>query len=407
MSFLSSYPEPEELVRTDRPNGSPLPVNAHIHTPYSFSAFESVAQAFDLARSEGIKVLGINDFYTASGHPEFLAEAKRAKIFPLFNMEFISLSSEERDKGMRVNDPNNPGRMYFCGKGLRSPFSVSTDSQTKIEGVREANARRIQGMVEKVADLLGSVRAPFGLGFEELRTAYAKELVRERHVARAVADKAAKHFGSEDALRRFYTTLFGGSPPKANLNNSAKLEGEIRSRLLKSGGSCYVPESPEAFLEFSEVRDIVVDAGGIPCYPVLLDNEAGEYTEFEGEFEALADNLARKGVPAVELIPVRNGVDALTRFVRFFDERGFVITFGTEHNTPELIPLTVACRDRVPLDDYLRGVGYTGACVVAAHQYLGAKGRDGLGAAGGPVSSKKRAELADLGDGVIRRFLGE
>jgi len=381
-------------------------VNAHIHTPYSFSAFESVAHAFELARSEGIKVLGINDFYTASGYSEFLAEAEQTRIFPLFNMEFISLSREERDKGMRVNDPNNPGRMYFCGKGLRSPFSVSSDSRGKIEAVRAANAQRVRRMTENVAELLGSVDAPFELGFEELRTTYAKELVRERHIARAVADKAARHFASEDALRGFYATLFGGTPPKADLSDSAKLEGEIRSRLLKSGGLCYVPESAEAFLEFGEVREVVVDAGGIPCYPVLLDNEAGEYTEFEGDFEALADNLTRKGVPAVELIPVRNGIEALTRFVRFFDDRGFVVTFGTEHNTPELIPLTVACRNHVPLDDYLRGVGYTGACVVAAHQYLGAKGRDGLSAKDGPVSSKQRAELARLGDAVIRHFLG-
>jgi hypothetical protein len=261
-------------------------------------------------------------------------------------------------------------------------------------------------MVDKVAELLASVNAPFGLGFQELRGDYAKELVRERHIARAIADKAATHFASEDSLRRFYTSLFGGTAPKADLADSAKLQGEIRSRLLKSGGACYVAESPEAFLEFSEVRDIIVDAGGIPCYPVLLDNEAGEYTEFEGDFEALADNLARKGVPAIELIPVRNGIEALTRFVRFFHQRGFVITFGTEHNTPELIPLTVSCRNRVPLDDYLFGVGYTGACVVAAHQYLVARGQEGVSAAEGPVSSERRTELAGLGDGVIKHFLG-
>jgi len=38
-------------------------VNAHMHTPYSFSAFDSVTQALDMAAEEEVKVVGINDFY--------------------------------------------------------------------------------------------------------------------------------------------------------------------------------------------------------------------------------------------------------------------------------------------------------------------------------------------------------
>lgn len=37
-------------------------VNAHIHTPYSFSAFGSIDQALDAALAEDVKVVGINDF---------------------------------------------------------------------------------------------------------------------------------------------------------------------------------------------------------------------------------------------------------------------------------------------------------------------------------------------------------
>ena len=45
-------------------------VNAHLHTPYSFSAFESIDQALDMAAAEGVKVVGINDFYSTDGYKE-------------------------------------------------------------------------------------------------------------------------------------------------------------------------------------------------------------------------------------------------------------------------------------------------------------------------------------------------
>ena len=37
-------------------------VNAHLHTPYSFSAFVDVVDALDRAATEGVRVVGINDF---------------------------------------------------------------------------------------------------------------------------------------------------------------------------------------------------------------------------------------------------------------------------------------------------------------------------------------------------------
>ena len=42
-------------------------VNAHIHTPYSFSAFGSVSEALDRAAAEGVRIVGINDFYSTDG----------------------------------------------------------------------------------------------------------------------------------------------------------------------------------------------------------------------------------------------------------------------------------------------------------------------------------------------------
>ena len=48
-----------------------IDVNAHLHTPYSFSAFKDVRQALDMAAAEGVEVVGINDFYSLDGYREW------------------------------------------------------------------------------------------------------------------------------------------------------------------------------------------------------------------------------------------------------------------------------------------------------------------------------------------------
>ncbi len=92
-------------------------VNAHMHTPYSFSAFSDVNDALDRAVAEEVKVVGINDFYTTEGYQEWAEGCSKRNLYPLFGIEFISLNEEDQKKGLRVNDPANPGRTYLSGKG--------------------------------------------------------------------------------------------------------------------------------------------------------------------------------------------------------------------------------------------------------------------------------------------------
>ena len=83
-----------------------LDVNAHLHTPYSFSAFASIGQALDLAAGEGVNVVGINDFYSMDGYAAWKEGCSARKLFPLFGIEFIALNAEDQAAGLRVNDPN-------------------------------------------------------------------------------------------------------------------------------------------------------------------------------------------------------------------------------------------------------------------------------------------------------------
>ena len=89
----------------------------------------------------------------------------------------------------------------------------------------------------------------------------------------------------------------------------------------------------------------------------------------------------------------------------FFTEKDLSITFGTEHNTPEMIPLTVTARGGEPLDESLKKIAWEGACVIAAHQYLRADGRQGYVLPDGKHSKQQKEDLTILGQLVIEYFL--
>ena len=405
-NFLHAFPQPDDLRKWHK--GKKFPpareTNAHIHTPASFSAFGSIEQIFVIAAKEGIEVLGINDFYTADGYEPFHDLAVKQNIFPLFSIEFIGLLREEQQKGIRVNDPENPGRTYLCGKGLDFPFHLPGPFSVILEKVKEESQRQIRQMIEKLNVHASSAGLDMVWDYDTIRSAFAEKLVRERHLARAVRSAVWKTAATPGEQRTLLQRLFSGVDPKANVNSAAAVENEIRSRLLKAGGPAFVGEDPEAFLEIGQVKSIIHAAGGLPCYPVLLDNRQGEMTAFEQDWPALMDKLRNLGIGLVEMIPLRNDAAVLERFVRLFHRNNFVVTFGTEHNTPDLIPLTIRSRDGNVLDDDLRHIGYEGACVVAAHQYCRARGMKGYTGEDGQPRMEQKQAFAELGRAVIDRF---
>jgi hypothetical protein len=81
------------------------------------------------------------------------------------------------------------------------------------------------------------------------------------------------------------------------------LENEIRANLLKAGGRAFVEEDADTFLTLDEITEIIRDAGGICCYPVLLDDKNGNYTEFEISFPRLHEELKKHHVSCIELNP--------------------------------------------------------------------------------------------------------
>jgi len=408
-SFLTTFPPFKILKKEMQKLSWPdfREVNSHIHTPYSFSAFPDMETIFRMAKDENISVLGINDFFVTDGYDAFHTGSLKNKIFPLFNIEFIGLLKEEQKKGIRINDPNNPGRIYFCGKGLDYPFSPGLVQKLKLNTVIRESQYQMKAMITKLNKLIEPVNPSMMLSYESIKKQYAHDLVRERHLAKALRFAAEKNYPDPAERLKFIESVYGDKKSKSGVGNATMLENEIRSNLLKSGGGAFVEENEDSFLELDSIMKIILKAGGIPCYPVLLDDPSGNYTEFEKDKNKLHETLSAKRIGCIELIPGRNSLSNLREFVKFFHERNYLITFGTEHNTPDLSPLTVYGRGSEPIDDELKRISWESVCVIAAHQYLRAQGMQGYVLSNGTPSIDQKRDLTYLGKLVIEFYLSK
>ena len=87
----------------------------------------------------------------------------------------------------------------------------------------------------------------------------------------------------------------------------------------------------------------------------------------------------------------------LEKYASYLHEQGFVVTFGSEHNTPKMEPIRLFARGGVPLSERLREINYKGACVIAAHQHLVAQGLQGYLDDKGEADRSRRDEYISLG----------
>jgi hypothetical protein len=403
MNFLSKFPESRALL-AEFPDMEVLEVNAHVHTPYSFSAFADVPEIFDRALAENIAVLGIKDFFVTDGYETFCNQAVKSGIFPLFNVEFIGLLKDEQQQGIRINDPANPGRCYFSGKGLNYPFHAAQQTVQKLQHAIHESQDQVKAMIEKANNWFHTIQAGISLNYSQIKTRYAQELVRERHVAKAIRIAVEEKYLDDDVRKAFYKILFNGKPLSSNPADIPGIENEIRANLLKSGGMAFIEEKETAFMPLEQITGMILDAGGIPCYPVLLDDKNGQYTEYEKDPAKLWKELTERQIACIELIPGRNDASHLAPFMDYFNKRDFIVLLGTEHNTPDMIPLTCDTRGKKPLDLRFKRISYEGACVVAAHQYLQARGKAGFTGNNGEPRVAEKHEFISLGNAVIHYF---
>lgn len=378
-------------------------VNAHMHTPYSFSAFSDVNDALNRAVDEDVKVVGINDFYTADGYDEWAVGCKIRHLCPLFNIEFISLNKDDQKAGLKVNDPANPGRTYLSGKGLAYPFKLEEPLATQLVEVQNESLSQVSSMCNKLNDLFKANNIEILLDIYWIKKELTRGLIRERHLAKALRLKVYDYCENDRSrIKTVLEKLFNGKELKSDPDNIAGVENEIRANLLKAGGIAFVPEDPKAFLPIKTVCQIIIAAGGIPTYPFLADNENGLYTEFENDLDGVAAQLTQRGFHSVEFITTRNDIKLLEKYADYLYNQGFVVTFGSEHNSPVMEPVELFARNHTPLTDKLMKINYEGACVIAAHQFLISQGLEGYIDKNGYADRSKRNDYVNLGDQLIK-----
>ncbi len=384
-------------------------VNTHVHLPPNFSAFETVEDAVASAAAEGVRVLGASNFHDRRIYGRFADAAAAAGILPLFGMESISIIDAQRDAGMKVNDPANPGRIYLCGKGV-DPFATPTaTADALVAQARDADEARMRAMVSLLADRFAAAGVETALTAEGIAEDVAERagcpsdwvVLQERHVAMAFQE--ALFLGvAPERREEFLSRAFGG-PASTSTRHPIAVQDEIRTRLMKAGRPAFVPESP---VSFDDAYQLVLGAGGIPCYPTLADG-ASPICPWEEPPDALAQRLLGVGIHVAELIPNRNAPAVVDAYVAAFRRAGLLVLAGTEHNTRQRISLQPRCADGSLPSAGARDAFWEATCVVAAHQHLRASGQpgfvDGRGELnpGFPDAPSRTRWFAELGADLI------
>jgi len=307
--------------------------NTHIHTNESFSVFRSPTEAVWQAVREGLAVFGINDHYTVAGHEEFGRACDVARIPAAFSLEAVAMDRVAEAGGALMNDPDNPGRVYLCGKGVTRIPSGSSDAMKQLSKLRVALARRNQRMTDKVGELFQARLGTRGPGWQDVVRLTPRGNVTERHVAQAMLVRLRGWATSHDIpLPEAVARCCQDTPP---VTDDVSLQGFIRAKLLKAGGVCYVAESARAFISVEEMRDMFLAFGAIPTYPVL----GNPVTDNEKDIDDLLGRLESLGIFAIEVIPHRNTRERLAEIVEAAKRRYWPVFNGTEHNTPERMSL--------------------------------------------------------------------
>ena len=91
--------------------------------------------------------------------------------------------------------------------------------------------------------------------------------------------------------------------------------------------------------------------------------------------------------------------------MQYFHNEGFVVTLGSEHNTPAMEPIELFARKKTELSPLVKEINFKGACVVAAHQYLVAREGWGYLDKDGKPALENREQFVELGSALIEYLI--
>ncbi len=416
MRVLCELATPEQIrawARTGAALAPDVKTNLHVHLPPNYSAFESVEQAIELARQQDIRVLGASTYYDFHVYRAFVDLAVQRGVFPICGLEIVLRMDECARAGTLINDPGNPGKMYLCGKGITRFDAMTPTARELLERVRRNDEDRMERMVERIAAIFLDAGVATDLVAQRIIEQIAQRygclpshvVLQERQVAAAFQEALFDRVPAAERSERL-TQMFETKPASAP-DDPGGIQAEIRTHLMKAGKPAFVEEQ---FIDFADARRLILELGGIPCYPTLADG-AKQICEYERPVAELIGRIQGLGLHCAEFIPVRNTPEVLTKYVLSMRSAGIVVTAGTEHNTPDLLPLAPTCLKGAPIPPAVADVFLEGACVVAAHAFLTLHGECGYVDSDGELCpgydsvEKRIAAFRVMGAVVLRRYV--
>ena len=352
-------------------------VNTHVHLPPNFSAFDSPEQAVRLAAAEGVWVVGSSNYYDFRAYRRFAAAAAVAGVVPLFGLEINTFASDL--VGMRINDPSNPGRFNLCGKGI-TRFDPPLDSAARrMAAIRGASDERMSSMTARLSEWFARAGLDGAPTHSQIVATVAERCgvpadwvsLQERHIAEAFQELLFRSVPAEERATALGRMLPGFV--RVDTSDEVAVQEAIRSNLMKFGTPAFVPEAP---VLYDDGYRLILELGGIPCYPIFAD-AASPISDFEDPPEALAERLLDRAIYCAELFPVRNEPEVVDRYVEVLRGAGIVVMAGTDHNTRRMIPLALTVLGGAPLSERAQAAFWEATCIVAAHQELSAAGHPG------------------------------
>jgi len=92
------------------------------------------------------------------------------------------------------------------------------------------------------------------------------------------------------------------APTSVDATDAVAVQEAIRSNLMKAGKPAFVPE---AAVSFDDAYRLILELGGIPCYPILADG-ASPICPFETRRRSLQSGCSSRH-PLRRVDPGRNG----------------------------------------------------------------------------------------------------
>jgi hypothetical protein len=324
----------------------------------------------------------------------------------LFGTEIIALETDLQEQGIRVNDPGNPGRHYICGKGISRFEQLSPKADRLLSGIRSNDTLRMREMTEKMAGVFSDHGIDTGLDDKAVIQRVVKRhgcsadmvTLQERHLAQAFQEVFFEKVPGDQRAQKM-TDLFG-EIPQSTSSDAVGIQNEIRSHLMKAGKVCFVPET---FVNLAQAKELIVELGGIPCYPVLADGSK-KRCEYETPLEEFIETLKANNYTMVELITIRNSAEVLAEYVSAIRQAGIAVVAGTEHNTLDLLPMKPACvgGEAVPVE--IDAIFREGICVLVAHAFLKAHGEDGFVDGENGDANERIERFSRIGAVVLKEY---